>query len=96
MSKNEEQGCGLVMPFVSVSSKGGPYDDVAYAAGWAMGVLDARLCQRPLLHEETIRTADVQQADLVAMKYGYRMESTPSDYEEWTFTKFTLSKESYP
>lgn len=40
---DEEQGYGLVMPFVSVASKGGPYDDDAYAAGWAMGALDAKL-----------------------------------------------------
>jgi hypothetical protein len=92
---DEEQGFGLVMPFVSVASKGGPYDDDAYAAGWAMGALDAKLSaiMRPVCHEETIRTADLPQADLVAMKHGYRLERSPSEDDEWTFCEFVSTGE---
>lgn len=41
----------LVMPFVTVTSAGGPHDDDAYVAGFEMGALDAclrRLRRRPL------------------------------------------------
>lgn len=88
---DKEQGYGLVMPFVTVASKGGPYDDLAYCAGWAMGALDAKLgaVMRLMSHEETVRTDDVPQADLVAMKNGYRLESTPSEVDGWTFCEFT-------
>jgi hypothetical protein len=83
----------LEMPFVSVASNGGPYDDDAYAAGWAMGALDARLGThphvRPLRHEETVRTVDVPQADLIAMRHGYRMAAEQSqDAPEWAFCEF--------
>jgi hypothetical protein len=94
MTAEEPEGYDLVMPFVSVASKGGPYDDDAYAAGWAMGALDARLGGhphvRPLMHEETVRTADVEQADLIAMKNGYRMSRTESEVEEWVFCRFDV------
>jgi hypothetical protein len=89
MADAEEQGYGLVMPFVSVTSKGGPYDDDAYAAGWAMGALDTRLGWSLALIEETVRAADVAQADLIAMKHGYRMEREDSEFEDWVFCKFT-------
>jgi hypothetical protein len=90
MADDEEQGYGLVMPFVSVASKGGPYDDDAYAAGWAMGALDTRLAMSFVpVHEETVRAADVPQADLIAMKHGYRMEQQPSEFDEWVFCRFT-------
>lgn len=92
MTDSEDQpgGYGLVMPFVSVASKGGPYDDDAYCAGWAMGALDTRLgaAMRLMSHEETVREADVPQADLIAMKNGYRMESTPSEVDGWVFCEF--------
>jgi hypothetical protein len=89
MSEDQESEYGLVMPFVNVVSKGGPYDDTAYVAGWAMGGLDARLEHRRLARvSETIRTADASQADLLAMKHGYSVKLTDTDYDEWTFAEF--------
>ena len=41
--RDDETSYGLLMPFVTVVSKGGPHEDESYAAGWEMGVLDARL-----------------------------------------------------
>jgi hypothetical protein len=80
----------LVMPFVTVASRGGPWDDGAYCAGWAMGKLDTRLdVEQPVSVNETIRTVDAPQADLVAMKHGYRMKTKPSELDEWTFAEFT-------
>jgi hypothetical protein len=94
VSENETpDGYELVIPFVSVKSRGGPFDDAAYVAGWRMGQLDARLggegILRSLSHEDAIRTEDVPQADLIAMRHQYRMEATASaDDEEWTFVRF--------
>jgi hypothetical protein len=65
----------LVMPFVAVASNGGPFDDQAYAAGWEMGALDALLEHgQPPVHEQPLLTENAAQADLVAMKHGYRAE----------------------
>lgn len=84
------QGYDLVMPFVSVASKGGPYEDNAYCAGWAMGALDARLATlAPVSLSETVRTDDLDQADLVAMSHGYAMQRHESEVEGWTFVEFT-------
>lgn len=95
MAEDEQpEGYELVMPFVSVASNGGPYDDEAYVAGWRMGGLDARLglegILRPLSHEDTIRTSDVPQADLIAMKHGYRLDVEPSEDDAWAFARFSL------
>lgn len=89
MSDPQEPEYGLVMPFVNVASKGGPYDDAAYCAGWHMGGLDARLETRYLARvSETIRTADAKQADLLAMKHGYTVRLDGSEFDEWTFAEF--------
>lgn len=86
----QPEGYSLVMPFVSVASKGGPYDDSAYCAGWAMGALDTRLATLALVSlSETVRTDDLGQADLVAMKNGYAMQRHESEVEGWTFVEFT-------
>ena len=81
---------GLVMPFVAVASKGGPFDDRAYCAGWEMGRLDALLEHAaPPVHEQPVLTDNAQQADLVAMKHGYRAEfrvpedADPDDTWRW-------------
>lgn len=94
MSDHEDESSyELVMPFVSVKSKGGPFDDAAYVSGWRMGALDARLgaegILRPLSHEDTIRSVDVPQADMIAMKHRYRMETEPSEDDEWAFVRFS-------
>lgn len=62
----------LVMPFVTVASTGGPHDDAGYAAGWEMGALDAELRHsRPADLRRTVHSANIPQADLVAMNHGY-------------------------
>lgn len=89
MADEDETGYDLVMPFVNVASKGGPYDDSAYCAGWAMGVLDTRLGElKPVSHSETVRTGDRAQADLIAMAHGYAVEFVDSEVAGWTFAEF--------
>lgn len=88
----DEPGYGLVMPFVSVTSKGGPHDDEAYVCGWEMGQLDARLqYERPLLLEQTIHAANTAQADLVAMKHGYAATVRQTD-NEWAWLRAVPSQ----
>jgi hypothetical protein len=90
MSEEEEAEYGLLMPFVTVSSKGGPHDDVAYTAGWEMGSLDARLeYEKPAVLELTINAANAPQADLLAMKHGYVGVTTESEVDGWSFLVLT-------
>ena len=89
----EEIKYELVMPFVGVTSVGGPFDDEAFTAGWEMGALDQRMSTGSNEHiETTILTANKPQADLIAMKNGYRLEATDDDAGFWTHITATLSK----
>lgn len=74
----------LVMPFLPVQSRGGPHDDAAYTAGYEMGLLDAQLVLRPeVLPNYPIHTENREQADLIAMRHGYRAEFAPTEAVEW-------------
>lgn len=90
MSDDEESEYDLVMPFVTVTSKGGPHEDVAYTAGWSMGALDALLeYSGPAIHEDTIRTDCMPQADRIAMKNGYSVVFEPTDVDGWEYMQLT-------
>ncbi|MCV7354477.1 hypothetical protein [Mycolicibacterium fluoranthenivorans] len=92
---DDDNGFDLVMPFVSVQSKGGPHDDSAFAAGYAMGLLDAELGGSVFDQGRAIRVEDRAQADLIAMRHGFIAEfSDPSECmcedhadnaDEWLF-----------
>lgn len=64
----------LVMPFVVCASKGGPYDDDSFVAGWTMGTLswDLSYHGRYLPMEITVPAGCVPQVDLIAMQNGCR------------------------
>ena len=80
----------LLMPFVTVTSVGGPHDDNSYTAGWEMGSLDARLeYERPAVLELTINSANTPQADLLAMKHGYVGVAGESQVDGWSFLTLT-------
>ena len=80
----------LVMPFVTVTSKGGPHDDNSYTAGWEMGSLDARLeYEKSAVLELTIHASNAPQADLLAMKHGYAGVVTESEVDGWSFLALT-------
>lgn len=88
MTEHEPQ---LVMPFVSVTSKGGPHDDHAYTSGFAMGMLYQRLrVDRPYHHSETLRMDDVEQARVIANVCGYMMDHKWTGAERWVFADFVL------
>jgi hypothetical protein len=80
----EPESYSLVMPFVPVASNGGPYDDLAYAAGWEMGALDAALrLKGPVTTTLAVRAANGAQAELIAMRHGYRTRIAPHD-DHWS------------
>jgi hypothetical protein len=84
---------GLVMPFVSVTSHGGPHDDASYSAGWEMGALDALLeHQKPGIHALTIRDTNIEQADLIAMQHGYQATVETTGVEGWLRFKLTKTQ----
>jgi len=62
----------------------------SYVSGWQMGALDVRLGElKPAHHVQTIRTADVVEADLVAMRHGYCFQVAPSGVDGWEIAEFT-------
>lgn len=60
----------LVMPFVVVKSVGGPYDDDAFCAGWALGKISAALSQSGTSWSGPVPPAYLPQLDLIAMDRG--------------------------
>lgn len=70
-----DNGYELVMPFVVVASKDGPYDDLAYAAGWEAGQIDLLLGHLDFIPgskmrlPQAVRTDNTPQLDLIAMKH---------------------------
>ena len=92
MADESEPEYGLVMPFVTVASKGGPHDDESYTAGYAMGLLDAKLASGVPKHDETIRASCEAQADLLAMRHRYHVVTGDVD-SDWVFATFTKMAE---
>jgi len=74
----------LVMPFVVVTSKGGPYDDGAFVAGWECAAIDkalAAIAEYAVSFRRTVHSANLPQLDLIAMKHGYAMECLELDVD---------------
>lgn len=74
----------LLMPFLPVQSRGGPHNDDAYSAGFEMGRFDGLLQAGwwPENHPLPIHGENREQADLIAMQYGYTAEIT-DETEGW-------------
>jgi hypothetical protein len=74
----------LVMPFVVVASKGGPYDDEAFVAGWSCAEIDQALnavAPWRATFQRTVRTEVVPQVDLIAMKHEYTLTHDDPDVD---------------
>lgn len=82
----------MVMPFVTVTSKGGPHDDDSYVAGYIMGTLDATLRVAATINasfEATIEDPNMPQVDLLAMQHGYVTTIQPiEDSPGWHHVMF--------
>lgn len=83
----------LVMPFVLCRSAGGPYDDAAFTAGYECGLVDQALTIAAAIGEtrvkRTVRTDNLPQLDLIAMRHGFAILARDSEITEWTDVAFT-------
>ena len=100
MSDDEDEAVAyeMVMPFVTVASKGGPHDDEAYVCGWECGSVDSRLTVLARIGgtvDATVHEVNLPQMDLVAMKHGFRMvqQEVEEPVEGWTFVRFEVAAE---
>lgn len=77
------------MPFVVCASQGGPHDDGPFVAGYECGWLDATLAAGPDTVSRYMRADSLPQVDLIAMRHGYTVTSTPWDEhpDEWTWVE---------
>jgi hypothetical protein len=96
MDESEEQFQKVTMPIVNTISVGGVFDDSSYAAGYEVGYLDFRLLQASIIDADGIATTmfkdNLEQADLIAMKHGYKIESKEeSECGNWITLLFTLA-----
>lgn len=93
-SENPEPEYQLVVPFVEVQSKGGRYEDNAFVAGFQMGTLWTVLLGSPpevrVILWKPIYSDLIPQADLIAMKEGWKTEIVDED-EEWATLQFVRS-----
>lgn len=70
---------GMLIPFVTVTSRGGPHDDASYVAGYQCGRLDAKLAVVSTLDvlgarfDVVLAEASEPQADLLAMHHGFSL-----------------------
>lgn len=92
MADGEEHEYSLVMPFLPVTSKGGPYDDQAYVAGFEVGQLYQKLLiECPKVWIQTVHTTNVAQVDLIAMRCGYLM-TYKEERMDATWTQISLNR----
>lgn len=82
-------GPRMVMPFVACESTGGPYDDLAFCAGYSCGMVDVMLSTGTfVLYRDTVRADVVSQLDLIAMRHGYLM-ACGDNSDGWVQVVFT-------
>lgn len=78
----------LVLPFVVCASKGGPYNDEDFSAGFQVGQIFQAMSTLPgevVQVEYTVRTMLLKQLDLVAMHFGFTVELKASEHvDDWT------------
>lgn len=93
--ENQEIKYGLIMPFVVCQSKGGPFEDQAFVAGYQAGQIDRALemlAVDPLAdkvhYTTTVMTALIPQLDLIAMNRGFKMISDETGQDGWTYATF--------
>lgn len=97
MIPGHDHDFGLVVPFQVVTSKGGPYDDEAFVAGYQCGEIDAKLAVAaagglPEVKLPIVRRALLPQLELHGMRYGYTtMTASPPvvpGLEDWCAVTF--------
>jgi hypothetical protein len=89
----DDSGYQMTMPFVTVTERGGPHETGAYVAGFEMGSLDQQLKLNPAESGQTfmLHAENQPQADLIAMRRGYRMEVVRKHEGGWIEVRMTLA-----
>lgn len=96
LDQPEQEGYDLLYPFTVVTSKGGPYDDDAFTAGFACGALDRALtvvhAAGGISYQATVRTDLVEQCELIGMARGFPVATAEAADEtpEWTLMTFQI------
>lgn len=87
----------LRMPFVVCASKGGPYDDQSFVAGYQAGMIDAQLqvargVGARTVHFPIVHTELVPQLVLIGMGHGYPAMDVDSSQQwpQWCAVTFKL------
>lgn len=74
------------MHFILVQSNGGPFEDNAFAAGWNLATLDARLTTARVhglfMGGVLLHGALFPQIDLIAMRHGFVVDAEPYDQDD--------------
>lgn len=86
----------LVVPFVVVRSKDGPYEDESFCAGVEYGMMREYLdSKRPAVYSPTTRTALLPQVELLAMECSYdlKIDDWPQCPDGWTAITLSPHKE---
>lgn len=85
----------LEMPFVVCRSKGGPYDDDAFTAGFQAGGIDQALASAAASHATSVHfpivhTALTRQLDLIGMRWGFPSMHliTSPEWPQWCTVTF--------
>lgn len=93
----------LLVPFVVCASKDGPFDDEAFAAGFACGEIHqtlaaaASLGRVTSLRFPTVRAALLPQLDLIAMHHGFTMTGEiDEEFPQWAQVSFTWRGALWP
>lgn len=87
MTDNEHRW-GLAMPFLPVTSRGGPYADNAYVAGYEAGGIAEQLRTATGPVSALIHAENTGQVDLIAMDRGWRAVFEPREHG-WVAVEFT-------
>ena len=102
---DEDHEFDLLIPFVCVTSVGGPFDDDSFVAGIEFERIAHTLNTLKSIditwYETNIRPALLKQVDLVAMHYGWTCTELPvpddvdlcDEHADWVYVKFEMAQE---
>ncbi len=86
----------VVIPFVSTTDHGGPYDPASFEAGYLTGTIEAALVNEIISMQIPVRKPLLPQLDLLAMHNNYRIESFPlDDTDEWIMVELVRLAPGY-
>jgi hypothetical protein len=74
----------LGYPLVGIESNGGPFDDESWFAGFYCATFDFIMSHDDSpIERGLIPARAIQQLDLIAMRWGYKLIAGPTNQEGW-------------